>query len=103
MQIHNGPIAGDKPLKPINAQLKEQIIDYLQHVPLNTAWGFAVKEFLENQHVKSNSDYQELLGELHADIEEGPGTMQIILGSAYFFFHKLALSISNVDMHVTGE
>lgn len=91
MQMHNCPAAGSKPQVPITSQLKKQIIDYLQRIPLNTAWGFTAKDFHENRDAKSNSDYQELLYELGADIQDGPGTMQQILGPAYNFFRKLIL------------
>lgn len=91
MQTHNCSVAGGRPGEPITPQLKEQIAFYLQRIPLHTGWGFAARDFLENRDTKSTSDYESLLCEMRADLQDGPGTMRDILGSAYRFFRKLVL------------
>lgn len=90
MQTQNGTITDGKPLMPLTNKLKMQIVHHMRLVPLNTAWGFAVKDFLEN-NAQTDKDWEELLYELRSDIHDGPGTMEQVLGSAYRFFYQLGL------------
>lgn len=87
MQTHNSR----SDLKQMTFKLKLQIIEHMKMVPLHSAWGFAAKDFVENTDTKTDHDYEELLYELSSDIQDGPGTMQDILGPTFQFFHKLAL------------
>ena len=85
MQAHTHPFG----LKPITYNIKLQIVKHMRQVPLTTAWGFAAKDFVENMDTKTDQDYEALLFELCSDIQDGPGTMQQVLGPTFQFFHKL--------------
>ena len=78
-------------IKPMTYKLKLQIAKHMRLVPLTTAWGFAARDFVENMEAKTDHDYEELLHELCSDIQDGPGTMQDVLGSSFDFFRRLVL------------
>ena len=87
MQIHDFHLA----LRPMTYNLKLQINKHIQLVPLRSAWGFAARDFAENINTKTDLDYEALLYELCSDIQDGPVTMQEVLGPSFHFFQKLVL------------
>ena len=87
MSTQNFPFS----LRPMTYSLKLQIVKHMRLVPLNTAWGYAARDFVDNMEEKTDRDYEELLQEISADIQDGPGTMADVLGSTYNFFHRLIL------------
>ena len=74
---------------PMEHSLKEGMKNNLSQVSQNSAWGFAIADFLEHLHSKSADDYSELLCEIMEDIQDGPGTMKTVLGRSYWFFRKM--------------
>ena len=73
---------------PFTTQLKTQILYNLQRIYSNSAWGYACRDFVQNQDLKKDSDYRELLDELQEDICHGPFIMKEVLGDAFQFFQK---------------
>lgn len=73
----------------ISNHTKQQIISNLQQVPPNTIWGIGLNLFVQHVHMKSDEDYVKVVTDLQSQINDGPHSMEKVLGPSYNFFKNI--------------